>query len=707
MELDPEMSGLSLHRRPGKAKAQNMEVTPADLTRMLSSLPSDQWPEALQALSNFLACGCQVDAINCNAAMKVSKKSGPWAVQLTFLGMRSQQLRPSAVSFVLSMSALGELRHPHRWQCGLWLLAEMGMATIQRSEMSVSACIGQCSRSSQWGQALTLLSPSADEACFNAALLSSSWFRALYLLTEMAAGGVRHGLVTMDTVLGAHPGNWGVALALAYRWQASRTTSVALYKAVIRSCSHARQLQLASQLFYDMCRSRVRPAIFQQALHSFGRHISWHQSLQLLDSLRSLSLQPGSAGCNASVTSCGASSGWRAAFAVAMHCRSASVRADSVRMTASVDACSKADCWQAAYQVLLDSTCAGMVVADACRNAAISTGVVWPQAHSLVRGFRECLPPTVITFTSLLRAYAEKQYWQHANLAFANMLIQGIQPNVITYNALISVCELRILWQRAVQLLQIISEKCVRADGITCNSLINVCEKGSAWGLAVATFSKMWSWSAQPSSTSVNSALSACKAQWGWQQALFVTEVMSHSRLQTDAFTSSALASAVEKEGLWMQSLEMLQRSTRDQLQLAILTVNTAISACQKGEVWATAMRLLHSVARHEVETITYNASITACSRCVEWQIAAHACGNMQSSRLFPSLVTQQAVLDACYGAGKWQQAVATYSGEEITHDVASCSVAVLAGNLGASSNLTIDLLGQLRSSLLRQLWPV
>ena len=219
--------------------------SPADVTRMLASLPADAWRMACQALSDLVSCGRRVDAINCNAAMKASSGSGPWAAQFMLFGMRRQQLRPSAVSYVLSMVALGKLCDLQRWELGLSLLGQMRMATMEANERCLSACIGLCSKTGQWSQAVNLLNSLVDEACFNAALLDQPWFQALGWLHEMEELGLRPSFITIDAALRGHQDShhrWSLALATLSRWKtACEEPPGSLYAATIRACSHARQ----------------------------------------------------------------------------------------------------------------------------------------------------------------------------------------------------------------------------------------------------------------------------------------------------------------------------------------------------------------------------------------------------------------------------------------------------------------------------------
>ncbi|CAE7471623.1 unnamed protein product [Symbiodinium natans] len=715
---------VEMERRNAQSSRWSMmqvsQVSQADFTRMLAALPSDRWQRAFRALAARRTSGWKVDTINFNAAMKISASSGPWAAQVALLDMRSQQLRPTAVSFVLGMAALGELE-PRRWERGLGFLLVMKEAQMQVNERCLSACIGLCSRSRKWNRALKLLNPYVDEPCFNAALLGSEWYRSFALLSEMNVLRLKLEVVTLDTVLRAHQDahpQWSRALEAVSRWAGfEEKIPAATYGAMIGVCSDAKQRQLASQLFYDMCRSNVQFTGFAEPIRALSRCSAWVDALHVLEVLGTLFLQADSKSYNAIASSC--SSCWGAALEV-LRLLDTGLRVDVVSAGAVLDACSKtkpAKDWQAALLFMNHCMDSGMAITSACRNAGISTFAPrqWPRALRLAyadtssfkldaRSPASKVGPTgpgdftVVTLGTLLSACMAALQWQRAHSTLAHIALLRIQANTVVCNSLLSGWEDRPLWRKGAQLLKTFLSGHGQADRITYNALVSACEKGGMWDLAIDLVAEMGLRGMQCSTTSINSAMST-----PWEQVLATSLNMRNGRLQADSFTLTALISSLEEEGAWKQSLHMLQLSSSGQLQPHSICMNAAISACQKGDDWTSAMQLLGSFPRHHAGSITFNASMSACSRCVKWQLAVGMLCRMEDDRLLPSLITHQTVLDACYGAGHWQRTLMTYSRKAI-HDVASCSVAVLA-SIGVSQ-LSVVLLGHLRTSLVEQLRP-
>ena len=693
--MEPLSPSWQSGHSPGRSIAC---LSQAEVTRFLTTLPSDRWEQAFQALRALKAHGCRVDAINCNAAMKTSATSGPWAVQLALLDMRNQQLQPTTVSFVLSMVALAELGQ--RWEHGLRFLVLMNVAAIQVNERCLSASIGLHSRCSQWEAAVNLLNPSADDACFNAALLRNEWCRSLSLLLQMGIRGLRRTVITLDTVLRAYREvhlRWREAMYIASRWAIPQQNHAAVYGGLVCTCSAARQLPMASGLFRLMCRSRVSPTSLADPVRAFRDTAAWHLTLQLLDVLNSFNVEADAASCNALLGSCSTSSSWGAAWEIMARLSKAALRKEARCVVAAVDACGKASSWQAALTMTSDSMRADTVMTSQCRNAAISACVPgqWPRSLILASGRNEQIAATVVTLGALLSSLTEGQQWRAASSAISRAMLHRIPANVVVYNTLISSCQNRQDWQHSLQLARALKSAKVQGDEITYNALISGCEKGGRWDAAVSALEEMRLQSVPWGTTSINSAASV-----QWRQAVTVSQEMCRHRLQADSFTMTALIGAAERDGAWMQSLRMLQQSAANYLRLHSVCINAAVSACQKGGSWTFAVYLLDS--KHQPEMITFNACISACSQCVQWQLATNMLCRAGRGGLVPSHITHQAVLEACYLAGQWQRSVLTYSRERVW-DVASCSIAVLASH-GASFGLSAIFLAQLKLGLLGQL---
>lgn len=73
----------------------------------------------------------------------------------------------------------------------------------------------------------------------------------------------------------------------------------------------------------------------------------------------------------------------------------------------------------------------------------------WEGAEDVLRRMNRIkeMEPNVITYSSVINAYANKGNWQGAENVLRRMQYQGVQPNIITYNSLITAYAKEGNWQ--------------------------------------------------------------------------------------------------------------------------------------------------------------------------------------------------------------------------------------------------------------------
>ncbi len=95
-------------------------------------------------------------------------------------------------------------------------------------------------------------------------------------------------------------------------------------------------------------------------------------------------------------------------------------------------------------------------------------------------------------------------------------------------------------------------------------------------------------------------------------------------------------------------------------LEPNVVTYNATISACVKGLQWAKALELLASMDRRglEPDVETYNATISACVKGLQWAKALELLASMDRRGLVPTVVTYSAAISACEKGLQWAKAV-------------------------------------------------
>jgi pentatricopeptide repeat protein len=99
----------------------------------------------------------------------------------------------------------------------------------------------------------------------------------------------------------------------------------------------------------------------------------------------------------------------------------------------------------------------------------------------------------------------------------------------------------------------------------------------------------------------------------------------------------------------------------QDKVELNTISFNAAISACEKGDEWQRALGLLESMGKDIVKlsTVSYSAAISACGKGDAWQHALALFSEVQRCGLQQNRITYTAALSACGVSGQWEWAMA------------------------------------------------
>ena len=90
------------------------------------------------------------------------------------------------------------------------------------------------------------------------------------------------------------------------------------------------------------------------------------------------------------------------------------------------------------------------------------------------------------------------------------------------------------------------------------------------------------------------------------------------------------------------------------------LVFNASISACEKGGEWQMALYLLSQMPEAGVvpDQISFHAGISACEKGGEWQMALQLLSQMPAASVVPDQLSFNAGICACKKGGEWQMAL-------------------------------------------------
>eukprot|EP00931_Biecheleriopsis_adriatica_P006100 TRINITY_DN107556_c0_g1_i1.p1 TRINITY_DN107556_c0_g1~~TRINITY_DN107556_c0_g1_i1.p1 ORF type:complete len:538 (+),score=118.67 TRINITY_DN107556_c0_g1_i1:209-1615(+) len=265
------------------------------------------WQEALQLLSEMCtkrltldeqAYSGAIDACMRAALEESEASSAALAARHLLREMREQKLIPTSFSYNRAISACARAQKAH-W--ALQLLTEMTTENpalwpkgpLKPSVALLNSCLGACSRSACWQEAMTLLEGMAapDENSFRVAASSCSW-----------------------------GGHWQMALEIASKMQSHGfKLSRSVCSSLVSACSKAGQ---------------------------------WQQTLYVLSMMRSdTALAPGACQYNEAMTVCKQDNQWQRALWILREMPAAAVMPDVVSYGAAIFACDRARQWTIALEL--------------------------------------------------------------------------------------------------------------------------------------------------------------------------------------------------------------------------------------------------------------------------------------------------------------------------------------------------------------------
>ena len=111
-------------------------------------------------------------------------------------------------------------------------------------------------------------------------------------------------------------------------------------------------------------------------------------------------------------------------------------------------------------------------------------------------------------------------------------------------------------------------------------------------------------------------------------------------------------------------ALHLLSQMSVSTLAPNDVSFNAAISACEKCGEWQMALRLLSKMFAAAIfpTVISFNASISACDKSSQWQMALSLLSLVPATKIAPNVITFSAGMQACANAREWRTALSLWS---------------------------------------------
>lgn len=357
----------------------------------------------------------------------------------------------------------------------------------------------------------------------------------------------------------------------------------------------------------------------------------WQQALQKVEDSRVKEMVPKVSDYGNSITFCGKSAHWQKACEILCGYALRWLESNTISYNATISACEKGGIWLPSLCMLQELDWQGMEV-------------------------------SVITSSAAISSCRESNQWGRAMSLLDRTYDESLQPNTITYTASVSAYEKSSQWHLALHSLEHIQLKCIQGHIFALNSCIASCENAQKWDLALTFFHSL-AWKVQRDVATYNATLSALGTGHFWQGSLQKLRDLSSS-LDPSVITYNSAVSIFEKVSRWQHALlvfdELAQLASR-RLQANVTTCNSLISAFEKCGAWREALHLVScmiQVWRLRPDSITYNATISACEKASMWQLSSWLLFEDQLER---DIVTCNSAATSCVKGFSWQNAIAIF----------------------------------------------
>ncbi|CAL1134371.1 unnamed protein product [Cladocopium goreaui] len=179
--------------------------------------------------------------------------------------------------------------------------------------------------------------------------------------------------------------------------------------------------------------------------------------------------------------------------------------------------------------------------------------------------------------------------WQAALGLFRSFRARGGEVNVILYTTLVTCIEKSSRWDWTLALLVEVMQTGMQSDVMFYNTVLSACAKASQWQHAVCLLRSMASESLPATVVSYNAVLVRCP----WRMAVLQEEAERFGDLTVVTYNS--LMSLFSDEGL----------------QLDVISFNAAINACSQPSLWQSTVSLLVRLQKKQIQadSITLGAA--------------------------------------------------------------------------------------------------
>lgn len=264
-----------------------------------------------------------------------------------------------------------------------------------------------------------------------------------------------------------------------------------------------------------------------------------------------------------------------------------------------------------------------------------------------------------------------RQRWRLSCALLEAMLHHSLQPDIISHSTSIP----WLPWSAATAALRRIGHVALQPNVVTLGGAINACQKAAQWPSAVALLRNAAMVGAPPSAVAWNSCISSTG---DWQIAMQLLETMQMWRLTVDVVTVNSLIAVCEQCCQWQVALALLDSGLQLESQLLpnLISFNSTISACSKHSESSRVAALIGIMQelRVRADVVSYNSIISGhLGHVSAWQSTFKVLDDLKIATLQASSITYNTAMSA---AGSWEAVLGLLIATPFTN-VITCTSAI------------------------------
>lgn len=366
------------------------------------------------------------------------------------------------------------------------------------------------------------------------------------------------------------------------------------YSSLIHACAKASDQKAAETWFKKMEGLGMKPnqISYNSELYACARSGDTVKAEDWLEKMIATGFKPDEFSFNALVHSFALMGSFQKAEEWFEQMRSADIMPNEISFTLLIRACALAGEEQRAEYWLNQLKAAGFTPHECSYNAMILASVRAKSpmdAEKLLLKFlreEECFKPNVVSFNTLISAWARKGRIDKATTWLDMMVQYNLEPTIVTYSTVIDACAKAENLKSAESWMETMIQKGIHPNQVTFNTLLNACARKGDFCCAEKWMYEMERLGIAPSIITYNCLINACKTAGNINHAEHYFFKMQDAGLKPNNITYNTVINTCACQGNVKRTEWWVEEMKRNGITPTIVTYGTLCKAYGKAGLW-------------------------------------------------------------------------------------------------------------------------